>query len=212
MKIAVFGATGTIGQRIVNEALSRGHEVIAISRDPSRIQKREHLEARQGELMDVASIAAAVQGADAVVSSFGPTKPEDTTLYGPIGKNLVAGVTGAGVSRLLFVGGAGSLEIAPGKLLFDTAEFPAAWRPLAVAHKDTLDYLRSSVRHLDWSYLSPAAFVDPGIRTGHFRIGGDELVVDEKGESRISTEDFAVALIDELETPHQIQKRFTVAY
>jgi hypothetical protein len=123
---------------------------------------------------------------------------------------LVAGLTKAGVRRLIVVGGAASLEVAPGVQLVDTPEFPAAWMAIAIAHRDTLPVLK--LADLDWSYFSPAALIEPGIRTGKFRLGGTRLVANDRGESKISVEDYAVALVDELEKPRHLRQQFTAAY
>jgi putative NADH-flavin reductase len=125
-------------------------------------------------------------------------------------RTLASGLKRAGVRRFLMVGGAGSLEVAPGLQLVDTPDFPEAWKPYALAHRDALAVLKDS--DLDWTNLSPAAFIQPGQRTGKFRLGKDTLVTDEKGGSRISAEDYAVALVDELEKPQYIRQRFTVGY
>jgi hypothetical protein len=123
---------------------------------------------------------------------------------------LLAGLKEAEVRRLIVVGGAGSLEVAPGVQLVDTAEFPSAWMAIALAHRDVIPILKES--DLEWTYFSPAAFIEPGERTGKVRLGGTRLVTNDRGESRISAEDYAVALVGELENPQHIQKQFTAAY
>ncbi len=202
MKIALFGAGGTIGQRIATEARSRGHTVTGLGRDAN--------------VTDAESVARAVAGHDAVVSAVGPgfgpnAQPPD--MLSKAARALLAGLKMAGVKRLVVVGGAGSLEVAPGKQLVDQPEFPAAWKPVALAHRDALDVYRAQ-RDPDiaWTYISPPAFIEPGVRTGKYRIGGDQLLVDARGESRISAEDFAVALVDELENAKNARKRITAAY
>jgi putative NADH-flavin reductase len=214
MKIALFGANGTIGQRILREALDRGHEVTAIVRDPSRFdQASEKLSAVAGDIADPLSIASAVKGHDVVISAVGPKLPHgDPQILVEAARSLLEGVERAGVKRLLVVGGAGSLEAAPGVQVVDTPDFPAAWKPVALAHRDALDVYRNAQTDLDWTYVSPAALIQPGERTGKYRIGGDQLLVDEKGESHISAEDYAVALLDEVENPRHIRLRITVAY
>jgi hypothetical protein len=124
---------------------------------------------------------------------------------------LINAVKASGVPRLIVVGGAGSLEVAPGVQVVDTPEFPAEWKPIALAAREFLNLLRAE-KVLDWTYLSPSAFIEPGERTGKFRLGKDQLLVNEQGESRISNQDFAIALIDELENPTHSQQRFTVGY
>lgn len=202
MKIAVYGAGGTIGQRIAAEARARGHAVTALG--------------RAAPVTDAAAVARAVAGHDAVVSAVGPgfgPSAQPLDMLSKAAHALLAGLTQAGVRRLVVVGGAGSLEVAPGKQLLDQPEFPAAWRPVAAAHRDALDvYRRYPGSEVEWTYFSPAALIEPGARTGRHRTGGDRLLADEKGQSRISAEDFAIAILDELERPKSIRKRITVAY
>lgn len=211
MKIALIGATGMIGQRILQEALSRGHQVTAVVRDSSRIsQQSENLNVITGDIFDPQSIAKAVANHDAVISAYGPKPGQEQTLN-DASRSLIDGVKQSGVRRLLVVGGAGSLEVAPGVQLVDLPEFPAAYKPIALAHRDALAVYRQET-DLEWTSLSPAAMIQPGERTGQYRTGTDQLVSDEKGESFISAEDYAVALLDEAENPRHIRARFTVAY
>jgi putative NADH-flavin reductase len=214
MKIALFGATGTIGQRILREALERGHYVTAIARNPSRIsEKNEKLQTATGDATDADSIAKAVAGHDVVISTIGPSQPEDNlNIVIDAAHSLLEGLASAGVKRLLIVGGAASLEVAPGVLLIDSPDFPAAWKGIAQAQSDALEVYRSTQTDIDWTYISPAALIEPGERTGKYRTSDNQLVVNEKGESKISTEDYAVALLDEVENPQHRRKRFTVAY
>jgi uncharacterized protein len=211
MKIALIGATGMIGKRILEEALARGHEVTAIVRDPSRVKiENERLNVVIGNIFDEESIARAVRGHDLVISAFGPKAGEEQTLMEAT-RSLMNGVKKSGVSRLLSVGGAGSLEVAPGVQLVDTPEFPDFIKPIALAHRDALEIYRQETE-LNWTNVSPAAFIEPGERTGTYRTGIDQLVVNEKGESRISAEDYAVAMLDEVENSRFSRMRFTVAY
>ncbi len=211
MKIALFGVNGMIGQSIAQEALSRGHEVTAIVRDPSRLSlTHPHLTAVAGDVLDPASVARTVSGHDVVVSAIGPGASQQPQVVVDAARSLLAGLPHTGVQRLIVVGGAGSLEVAPGVQLVDAPDFPEGWRPVALAHRDALQVYHSS--NLDWTYISPAAFIAPGERTGGYRTGTDQLVTDENGESRISTEDYAVALVNEIENPQFIRRRFTVAY
>ena len=207
MKIALFGATGLIGSRILAEALRRGLRVTVVARDPSKIKPSAGVEVVRGDASDAASVARAVKGHDAVLSAVGGTVE--------VGRDaaaaLPAGLAQAGVKRLLFVGGAGSLEVAPGVQLMDAPDFPAEWKGYARAHGDALQTLRRS-EGIEWTSLSPAAMITPGERTGHYRVGGDQLLTDAAGESRISAEDYAVAFLDELENPSHLRRRFTVAY
>jgi len=212
MKIALIGATGTIGQRILRETLQRGHTVTAIVRDPARLtETNPNLQVTVGNVLDAASIAAAVAGQDAVISAYGPPHDQPGTLVDST-RALLSGLAQAGVKRLVTVGGAGSLEVAPGQELVDQPQFPEAWKPIALAHRDALNVYRNEGGVIDWTYFSPAAFIQPGERTGTFRLGGDQLVADAEGNSRISAEDYAIALVDEVENPQHIQKRFTVGY
>jgi putative NADH-flavin reductase len=210
MRIALIGANGTVGQRILQEALTRGHQVAAIVRDPSRITKKnENLSIATGDILDERSISKAIAGSDVVISAYGPPHGQEETMKA-VTQALIDAVKEAGVKRLLIVGGAGSLEVAPGLQLANTPSFPESWKPIALAHGEALEDYRKA--DLDWTYFSPAAMFQPGERTGTFRIGTDQLIVDEKGESRISTEDYAIAMLDEVENPRFIRKRFTIAY
>ncbi|KPV55206.1 3-beta hydroxysteroid dehydrogenase [Paenibacillus sp. A3] len=210
MKIALVGATGTIGQRILEEALSRGHQVTAIVRDPSRVTKQnENLKVVAGDVTNVDSLAAAAAGHDIVISAYGPAHGQEEKLV-QAAQALVDAAKKSGVSRLLTVGGAGSLEVAPGVQLVDTPEFPAEWKGIALAHRDALEVYRSS--ELDWTNLSPAALIQPGEKTGQYRTEENRLVTDAEGNSRISAEDYAVAMLDEAERPRFSRKRFTVGY
>lgn len=213
MKIALFGATGTLGRRILEEALRRGHTVTALSRQPGRLPPRERLKESAVEATDAASVARAVEGHEAVISAIGPAHDGSTPLamLSDVARALIQGLARARVKRLLIVGGAGSLEVAPGVRLVDTPEFPAAYKALALAHADALP-LYQQAAELEWTYVSPAAFIAPGERTGRYRRGGDQLLVGADGQSHISAEDYAIALLDELEQPRAVRRRITVAY
>jgi putative NADH-flavin reductase len=203
MKVALIGASGNVGSRILTELLNRGHEVTGIVRHPEKLQRHDRLAAKQGDLNDEASLVTLLAGHDAVISAvrFQSANPQ----------SLIGAVKKAGVKRLLVVGGAGSLEVAPGVQLVDTPDFPEAYKPEALAGRDFLNVLRDE-RELNWTFLSPSALFVPGERTGKFRLGTDGLLVDSTGESRISMEDYAIALVDELETPRHSRQRFTVGY
>ena len=211
MKIALIGATGTIGRRIAAEALQRGHQITAVLRQPKKLGD-DRLKAVQGDVTDPASLAKAVAGHDAVISAVGPAQGGPPTLPAYAARALVHALPKAGVKRLIVVGGAGSLEVKPGLQLVDTPEFPAAWKPVALSHRDSLKIFRDSGSALDWTYVSPAALIEPGVRAGKYRTGGDQLLVDGKGRSYITAEDFAAALLDELENPKNLKRRMTVAY
>lgn len=209
MKVVLFGASGMIGSRILDELVRRGHAVTAVARHPENVHSFHHVNSVQGDVTDPASVAAVAQGADAAVSAYSPPRSDPAMLLDAM-RALVAGLKQAGVRRLIAVGGAGSLEVAPGVQLVDSPQFPSAWKAIALAHRDTLPIFKES--GLDWTYLSPAALIEPGVRTGKFRLGGTRLVANDRGESRISAEDYAVALVDELENPQNIRKQFTAAY
>ena len=216
MKIVLFGATGNIGQRVTAEALQRGHSVTGVVRDPEKVKSPDtRVRLVQGDATDAASVARISKGADAIVSAISP-RPNPRGRGAPslalAAKALIRGARDAGVKRLLVVGGAGSLEVAPGKRLMDAPGFPDAYKAEAKEGADSLDVLRGEGRGIDWTFLSPAAEIGPGSRTGHYRTTGDEFLADTKGHSRISYEDYAVALVDELERPKHKGKRFGVAY
>ncbi|QDD66851.1 NAD(P)-dependent oxidoreductase [Herbaspirillum seropedicae] len=203
MKIALIGASGNVGSRILDEALRRGHNLIAIARDASKIAQRTGVTVVAADVKDAAALSAAIKGADVVISSG------RFTTFGAA--DLLPAVKAAGVKRLAVVGGAGSLEIAPGKALIDTPEFPAEYLPEAAGGRDFLNALRTE-SELEWTFLSPSAMFVAGERTGQFRLGKDALLVGDDGKSWISYEDFAVALLDELEQPQHVRARFTVGY
>lgn len=211
MKIALFGANGTIGQRITLEALVRGHEVMAITRHPEHFPiAHPRLKVVQGDILDAGSVAEAVTGSDVVINATGPAHNESVdvhTFYRDSTHAAIEGVKRAGVKRLLVIGGAGSLEVAPGVQLVDTPEFPAAWKGGASALRDALSIYRAS--DVNWTFFSPSALIVPGKRTGQYRTGTDQLQVNDQGESYISAEDYAVAFIDEIEKPQFERQRFT---
>ena len=208
MKVTLYGASGMIGSRILNELLSRGHQVTAVVRDPSKI-KTTGATAIAGDILDPSSVDQTARGATAVVSAFAAPHDDVSKLVDAT-RSLLKGLQDAGVRRFLMVGGAGSLEVAPGVQLVDAPVFPAAWRPIALAHRDAFAVLEQS--DLDWTSLSPTALIQPGERTGRFRLGKDTLIADEKGNSSISAEDYAIAMVDELENPKHIRQRFTLGY
>ena len=207
MNVVVIGATGKTGSRIVTELLRRGHTVTAVARDVSKL--REDVTGKQNDLSDVDSIAAILTGETAVVSAYGPPY-EDTDQLIWVTERLIAAVKKAGKARLIVVGGAGSLEVAPGVTLLASGHLPAAWIPIATSHDTVLKVIRAS--DINWTYFSPAAYFEPGERTGKFRLGTNQLISDAKGESRISMEDYAIALVDELEKPQHERERFTIGY
>jgi putative NADH-flavin reductase len=203
MNVALIGPTGHVGSRLLAELLRRGHEVTGIARHPEGLPSQPHLTVKRGDANDEDGVTALLRGHDAVISAgrFVSVNP----------RALIAAVKKAGVPRLLVVGGAGNLEVAPGVQLVDTPEFPEAYIPEALAGRDFLNALRGE-RELNWTFLSPSATFAPGERTGTFRLGTDQLLIGADGESRISMEDFAIALVDEIETPRHPRQRFTVGY
>lgn len=211
LKIALFGATGMIGSRIASEAVRRGHQVTALGRNPARVPAGvANLQAAQADLLDAASVGAAVRGHDVVASAYAPPQ-DDPGVVSKATHALVEGVRAAGLKRLVAVGGAGTLEVAPGKQLVDADGFPDAYKAIALAHRDAFDYYRG-VTNLDWTVFAPAALIAPGERTGQFRTGANTLIADADGNSRISAEDYAIAFVDELEQGRFIRQIATVAY
>ncbi len=213
MKIALIGATGFVGSAILKEALDRNHEVTAIVRHPEKLTPHPKLHAEKGDVYNENEVTRVVAGHDAVISAFNPgwTNPDIYDLQVRGTKAIIAGVKKAGIKRLLFVGGAGSLEVKPGVQSVDLPEFPKEWKQGALATREGLNLLRQE-SELEWSFLSPSADLSPGQRTGKFRLGKDQLLVDAGGNSRISVEDYAMAMLDEVERPAHIRQRFTVGY
>ena len=213
MKIALIGATGFIGSGILREALDRGHQVTAIVRHTEKLPQHANLVARRTDVRDAQETTAAVSGHDAVISGYSPGRDAADVYQEHIAgyRAIIDGVKESGVKRLLVVGGAGSLEVAPGVQLVDTPEFPEQWKPGSLSTRDVLYMLRDEPE-LEWTFLSPSGTIAPGERTAQFRLGADQLLTDADGQSRISVEDYAVAMVDELEDPKQIRRRFTVGY
>jgi putative NADH-flavin reductase len=210
MDVVVLGASGKIGKAIVQEALKRKHEVTAAVRNPESVTiEHERLHITTVDILDSASVAAAVGGHEEVISAYGPEAGHENDLL-VAAKAIVEGMQMAGLQRLLVVGGAGSLKTESGELLMDTPDFPAEVKPLAEAHAHAYEIYKNT--ELDYTYTSPAAVVQSGRRTGQFRIGLDRLITDEDGGSIISIEDFAVAMVDEMEEGNFSRTRFTVAY
>ena len=203
MKVALIGASGFIGSRLLAELAFRGHAVTAIVRNPEKVPQGAGIVATKGNVYDKNGLAALLAGHDAAISSVHYTASDPAV--------LLAAVKQSGVKRYLVVGGAGSLEVAPGVKLFDTKEFPALYLDEARKGGAYLDQLKGE-SDLDWTFLSPSALIEPGERAGKFRLGKDQLLVDDNGQSRISAEDYAIALVDELEKPAHSHRRFTVGY
>ncbi|MGW4912828.1 NAD(P)-dependent oxidoreductase [Streptomyces sp. NPDC004270] len=233
MHIGVIGATGGIGSRVVTEALDRGHHVTAFSRDATRIDEdRKNVVWKSVDVLDSDAIAAVIPGLDVLISGFQPgnaTKDiadtvarsiADPTVYATAARALLKALESHPRTRLIVIGGAGSLETEPGVVRADSDELlhetldkiglPREYAAAVRGHRDALNVLRTSNRL--WTYFSPAEDIAPGERTGRFRIGGDQPVLDAEGRSRISMEDSAVALVDEAELPRFVQRRFTIGY
>ncbi|MEE1815685.1 NAD(P)H-binding protein [Streptomyces sp. SP18ES09] len=212
-KIALFGASGTIGSRVRREALGRGHQVTAVVRDPRKITE-EHpaLTVVTGDVLEAASVAAVAEGQDVVVSAVGGGDgPGHQATIKPAAEALVEGLRSLGTDapRLIAVGGAGSLRTPDGAQVWDADGLPEFVLQIMHAHGDALDFYRT-VGDVRWTCLSPAAQIEPGERTGRYRTAVDDLIVGADGQSRISVEDYAVALIDEIEDPRHVGERFTV--
>lgn len=201
-KIALIGASGNAGSRILKELSDRGHKVTAIARSPEKIASLTGVVAVRGDVFDKDGLASLLAGHDAVISAVHFTASDPQL--------LIDAVRQSGVKRYLVVGGAGSLEVAPGVRLVTTPEFPAIYKAEASKGADFLDLLKT-VDDLDWTFLSPSALFVPGERTGNFRLGKDQLLSNANGSS-ISFEDYAIALVDEIEKPAHIRQRFTVGY
>ena len=213
MKVAIIGATGFVGRRVVDEALARGLQVTAIARQKKDLPDNANLTIALGDVADGPWLAQQLAGHDVVISAYNPGWAE-ADLYEKTAKGaqqILAAVKQSAVKRLLYVGGAGSLEVAPGVELVDTPQFPENIRPGAQAVRDLRNALKKETP-LDWTYLSPAALLEPGKRTGQFRLGTTQLLMKGDAPANISVEDLAVAIIDEVEKPQFIKAQFTAAY
>ena len=202
MKVALIGATGRAGSPILQELTRRGHEVTAIVRNPEKVQAQANVTPKKGEVLNKDDLTALLKGHDVVISAVHFLQSDP--------KTLIDAVKASGAKRYLVVGGAGSLEVAPGVTLVSTPEFPAAYKDEATKGGEFLKLLQQE-KELDWTFLSPSALFVEGPRTGTFRLGKDQLLTNEKGSS-ISFEDYAIALVDEVEKPAHSRQRFTVGY
>jgi putative NADH-flavin reductase len=209
MNVVVYGATGNSGKEIVKELLSRGHKVTAVARKLDSLKAEEGLTAKTDDLSNVEKIAEIIKGADAVVNAYAPP-PADTDALLGVTERQIAAVKKVGGVRLLVVGGAGLLEVAPGVTLIKSGHLPVEYLPIAIAHENALEILRKS--DINWTYLSPAAFFVQGERTGKFRLGTKELISDAKGESKISFADYAIALVNEIEKPAHERASYSIGY
>ena len=213
MIVAIIGASGNIGSVIRDEALARGHQITAIVRHPEKItaQNLSLTVVKADVLKD--KVDELVQGHDAIISAYNPgwDNPDMYNEQIKAYQAIISGVKKSGVKRLLVVGGAGSLEVSPGIQLIDTMDLPEQIKGAVLATRETL-YMLQRENELDWTFLSPPRTIAPGERTGRYRVGKDQLLKDEAGESKISTQDYAVAMLNELEHPQHSRERFTVAY
>lgn len=211
MKIALVAATGKIGRQIAQQAISRGHEVTAIVRRANDLPP-ELSGARLAiaPLDDHDALVAAIQGNDVLASAYGPALGAEATLS-EVADDLISAARDAGIRRLIIVGGAGSLEVAPGVQLVDTPNFPAAYKPVALAHRDALKRYRSA-DDLDWTFYSPAAEIGPGEKRGVFRSQANAFLADADGKSAISYADYADAFVGEIEQSKYLKNIATVAY
>jgi len=213
MRVAIIGASGNIGSFIRDEALARGHQVTAIVRHPEKITVRNpHLTVVKADILKD-KVDELVKGHDTVISAYSPgwDSPDIYSEQIKGAKAIISGVKKSGIKRLLVVGGAGSLEVAPGVQLIDTVDFSEDIKGGVLATRETL-YMLKKEKELDWAFLSPPSTIAPGERTRRYRLGKDQLLKDKDGESKISTQDYAVAMLDELEHPQHNRERFTVAY
>ena len=214
-RIALIGASGFVGSALLKESLKRGHEVTAIVRNPEKITLNDpNLQIIQGDVLSEQSIPDVIKGVDVVISAYNPgwTNPnisqETTAAY----QSIISGVKKAKIPRLLIVGGAGSLYVAPEKRVMDTGVIPESYLPAVESLANVLYDLQKNEKELDWAYFSPAGNIEPGERTGKFRLGKDQLMVDKDGKSNISVEDYAVAMLDEVDSPVHHRERFTIGY
>jgi uncharacterized protein len=216
MKIALIGATGFVGTALLKELTDRGHEVTAIARHAEKLQATKLVHPKTGDVMDPKQVADLVKGNAAVVSAYnsGWTNPRIYEDFMAASHAIQEGVKNSGVKRLIVIGGAGSLEIQPGLQLVDAPNFPAEYKRGASAARDYLNDLKNE-KDLEWTFFSPAIFMNhdsSGVRKGHYRLGLDTPVFDEKGQCVLSVEDLALVIVDELEQPRHIRQRFTAAY
>ena len=220
MKVVLYSATGRAGLCILNELISRGHQVTAVARNLDKLPEQlpNTVKRAWDDLSNVDRIAEIITGADAVVSAYGTPRDDprfmtDVTYTDQmvgVTERLIAAVRKAGAPRLIVVGGCGSLYFSPGVTVLESGHWPEYLVPIATSHMKAFAALRSS--DINWTYFSPPMMIEPGERTGKFRLGGDNLIIDELGNSKVSFEDYAVALVDELEKPAHERSRFTIGY
>jgi uncharacterized protein len=213
--IVLIGASGFIGYAILKEALDRGHKVNGVVRNPEKITTvHKNLVVKSGDVSSIDTVREASIGADAVISAFNPgwKNPDIASETTRVYRTILEGVRQSGVKRFLVVGGAGSLFISPGKRLMDAGVMPESFLPAVKALADFYLNDLEAEKSIDWVFFSPAGNIQPGIRTGNFRLGKDDMIFNEAGESNISVQDYAVAMINELEQPEHHRERFTIGY
>ncbi|EGR2239678.1 NAD(P)-dependent oxidoreductase [Vibrio cholerae] len=212
MKVAILGASGWIGSHLAAEAKMRGHEVVAVVRDPAKVTLKGVAVEQLDILNSESSLKSVLEGVDAVIASIGGRAAGNHEMVAKTAQRLLNELPQAGVARLLWVGGAGSLEVAPGVKLVTVPGFPEEYKGEALAQGEALEVFRASNSDVNWTFVSPAAEIFPGDKQGQYRVGGDQLLTDSEGNSRISVADYAVALIDELEYAEHPRQRIGVAY
>ncbi|MBQ6198833.1 MAG: NAD(P)H-binding protein [Bacteroidales bacterium] len=214
-KVLLIGATGFVGSAILNELISRGHEVTALVRNADKLAGKKGIKAVVGDVADEEAVTHLAEGKDAVISAYNPgwMNPDIARLITENYPKILSAAKKSGVGRLLIVGGAGTLFCAPGLRVVDSGAIPeeimGGVRPLGDFYLNTL----TKEQDIDWVFFSPAgAFDEKGERTGNFRLGKDDLIVDANGQSHISVQDYALAMVDELEKPAHHKERFTIGY
>jgi hypothetical protein len=214
-KIILVGASGFIGSAILAEALDRGHHVTGVVRHPEKITlTHKNLVIKKADIFNTEIFTEICKGADAVISSYNPgwTNPKIAEETAEGYKSIIQSVRKSSVKRLLVVGGAGSLFVSPGKRLMDTGAIPESYLPAVKALANVYMVDLAAEKEIDWVFFSPAGNIHPGTRTGKFRLGKDDMILNQAGESDISSQDYAVAMIDELEKPAHHHERFTIGY
>ena len=213
--VLLIGATGFVGSAVLNELVSRGHKVTAVVRNIEKVAKGELLDAVKEDVANVDAIAKLAEGKDAIISAYNPgwTNPDIATLISENYPKILSAAKKSGVERLLIVGGAGTLFCAPGLRVVDSGAIPeeimGGVRPLGDFYLNTL----MNENDIDWVFFSPAGVFDQqGKKTGNYRLGKDDLIVDAAGNSHISVQDYADAMVNELEKPAHHKERFTIGY
>ena len=215
MKVAVVGVTGNLGNKIMVEALLRGHSVTGIARSATaKLAPFSSLTLKDVDVSNAQALGAAMAGHEAIIHAVspGPNVPDVYNKFVALHKAVIAGAKLSGVKRFLCVGGAASLKLPDGTVFLDSDQWPEQFSKEAVKGTRELMYLLKDEPELDWVFLSPSVFLEPGKRTGKYRVGKDHVLFDASGRSNISREDYAVAMIDELERPAHTRERFTVGY